>query len=273
MEIPGKNLVTFISYHNHTTWSDGSATVPEMIESARAAGLKELGFSDHFALVPGNQRIPWALAPELLDSYVAQIRQAMEDTPDITLRLGLEVDYFPETVEQIRQQLAPHPFDYLIGSVHFVGDFPVDLTPEVWKKISQKSRNEIWRGYWQRLRTAAQSGLFDIIGHFDLPKKFKFYPSVDLTGEALAALDAVAAADMAIELNTSGWDKQVEEAYPSLFYLREANRRKIPLIINSDAHAVGEIARYFDRARKLAFEAGYTESVLFERRHRLVQPL
>jgi histidinol phosphatase-like PHP family hydrolase len=56
--------VTFISYHNHTTWSDGSATVPEMIEGARTAGLRELGFSDHFALAPATHRVSWALAPE-----------------------------------------------------------------------------------------------------------------------------------------------------------------------------------------------------------------
>jgi len=272
MERPGKNQVIFTSYHNHTTWSDGSATVPEMIDGARSAGLKELGISDHFAPTPGGDRVSWALSPQLLDAYVAQIRQAMELPPDITLRLGLEVDFFPETAELIRQRLAPYPFDYLIGSVHFIDNFPIDLSEQAWKEISEESRNGIWRAYWQRLRAAAQSGLFDIVGHFDLPKKFRFYPSVDLTAEALAVLDAVAAADMAIEINTSGWDRPAAEAYPSLFYLEEANRRKIPLVINSDAHAVGELTRHFERARHLALAAGYRELVGFERRHRFPQP-
>ncbi len=265
--------MTFTSYHNHTTWSDGLATVQEMIESARKAGLLELGFSDHFALAPGNQELCWALPPDSLDSYVSEIQQAIASTKDITVRLGLEVDYFPETVDLIRSRLAVHSFDYLIGSVHFVDGFPIDLDAQPWKELSQSSRDSVWRGYWQCLRAAAQSGIFDIIGHFDLPKKFKFGPSVDLTEEALAALDAVASSDMAIEINTSGWDKPAREAYPSLFYLQEARRRKIPLVISTDAHSTGEVARHFERARQLVRGAGYTELVRFERQQRFKHPL
>ena len=265
--------MTFTSYHNHTIWSDGLATVQEMIESARRAGLVELGFSDHFALTPGNQHLRWALPPDSLDSYVSEIQWAIASTKDITVRMGLEVDYFPETADLIKSRLAAHSFDYLIGSVHFVDDFPIDLDAQPWEELSQSARDSVWRGYWRCLRAAAQSGIFDIIGHFDLPKKFKFGPSVDLTEEAFAVLSAVSAADMAIEINTSGWDKPAGEAYPSLFYLQEAMRRKIPLVINSDAHSTGEVVRHFDRARQLARNAGYTELVRFERRQRFLYPL
>ncbi len=257
------------SYHNHTKWSDGSATVPEMIDSARKAGLQELGFSDHYALTPGNSRLSWALAPDALDGYVAQVEQAMEHSPDINVRLGLEVDYFPQTIEQVKQRLAAYPFDYLIASVHFVDDFSIDLNAQTWGGIPQDARDAVWRGYWERLRAAAQTGFFDIIGHFDLPKKFKFYPSVDLTDQAFSVLDAIAAADMAIEINTSGWDRPVGEAYPSLLYLQEANRRQIPLVINSDAHSAGEVVRHFERARQLALAAGYHEVLRFDRRRRI----
>jgi histidinol-phosphatase (PHP family) len=265
--------VIYTSYHVHTTWSDGKATVPEMIESARSAGLNELGFSDHFALPPRGARVSWALAPERLDDYVAQIRQEMESAQDIRIRLALEVDYYPETIELTRQRLAPYAFDYLIGSVHFIDDFPVDFGAQAWKAISQESRNSVWLTYWRRLREAASSGLFDIIGHFDLPKKFNYYPSVDLTHEAMATLDAIVDAGLAIEINTSGWDRPVEEAYPSLFYLEEANRRKIPLIISSDAHTAGEVVRHLNRGRQLALAAGYTEVVCYEQRRRFSQPL
>jgi histidinol-phosphatase (PHP family) len=263
----------FSSYHNHTTWSDGVSTLAETIDAARRAGLKELGISDHFALAPGDRRFTWALAPELLDAYVSQIQQAIATTTDPIIRMGLEVDYFPETMDLIKQRLVPYPFDYLIGSVHFVDDFAIDLNAKPWEGISQDDRNRMWRGYWQRLRAAAETGFFDIAGHFDLPKKFKFFPSADLTEYALAALDAIAAADMAIELNCSGWDKPVEEAYPSLFYLKEAHRRKIPLVINADAHDAADVIRNFERARLLAVDAGYTELVRFERRKRFAYPL
>jgi histidinol-phosphatase (PHP family) len=264
--------MTIANYHTHTKWSDGSGTVQEMIEAARRAGLKELGISDHFALTTGDP-VTWALPPESLDAYVAEIQQAQVDNKEIAVRLGLEVDYYPETIDHARERLSSHAFDFLIGSVHSVDGFSIDYSAQPWQAISQELRDEMWRSYWRLLRATAQTGIFDIIGHFDLPKKFNFFPSADLTGDALLALDAIAAADMAIEMNTSGWDRPVAEAYPSLFYLKEANRRRIPLMINSDAHSPGEVARHFDRGLEWAVAAGYTELVRFKRRHRSSFPL
>lgn len=262
-----------ISYHNHTTWSDGKSTIAEMIAGARRAGVSELGISDHFALAPDHRHFSWALAPESLDVYVEEILAAIQNTKDLTIRLGMEVDYFPETLEESVKRLQPYPFDFLIGSVHFIDEFVIDLNARPWEGLSMDQRNQIWRAYWNHLRAAAESRYFDFIGHFDLPKKFNYYPSVDLTEDALAVLDAMAASDMAIEINCSGWDKPVQEAYPAPFYLEEANRRNIPLLINADAHNAEDTARYFDRARALAADAGYTELVRFDKRRRLAYPL
>ena len=244
-----------------------------MIEGARKAGLEELGISDHFALTKDSRRFSWALDPDFLDTYVEEILKAKAATKDLTIRLGLEVDYFPENLDRIKERLAPFPFDFLIVSVHFIDGFIIDLNAQPWEEIPQDHRNRIWRSYWQYVRDAASSNFFDIIGHFDLPKKFKYYPSIDLTGEAMEALDALAAADMTMEINCAGWDKPVQEAYPAPFYLQEANRRKIPLIINADAHAAEDLIRNFDRARQLAVSAGYTELVRFDQRRRISFPL
>jgi histidinol-phosphatase (PHP family) len=170
-------------------------------------------------------------------------------------------------------RLEPYPFDYLIGSVHFIKGFPIDMNVGLWKELSENSRNEVWSGYWRCLRALAETRLFDIVGHFDLPKKFGCFPTIDLNSEALAALDAIASAGMTIELNTAGWNKPVREAYPSLFYLREACQRKIPLVINADAHKAEDLVCHFDRARALAAEAGYTELVRFHQRRRFSYPL
>jgi histidinol-phosphatase (PHP family) len=256
------------SYHNHTTWSDGSASLDKMVSGAEQADLDELGISDHFALDPDSKPNAWSMKAESLPEYAAQIRQADADSKGLRVRLGLEVDYYPQTIGRVPGLLDPHPFDYLIGSVHFIGQFPIDLNDASWKDISESARNEVWRCYWSLLRATAETGLFDIIGHFDLPKKFGYFPSMDLTADALETLDAMAEADMAIEINTSGWNKPVKEAYPSLFYLREARRRNIPLVINADAHKPEDLAGHFDRARALAAEAGYTELVRFDQRRR-----
>jgi histidinol-phosphatase (PHP family) len=261
------------SYHNHTTWSDGVAALDEMVRGAEPAGLDELGISDHFALDPESKPNVWSMKEASIPEYVAQIRQADADSRGLRVRLGLEVDYYPQTIGRVPALLDPHPFDYLIGSVHFIGEFPIDLNDASWKEISENDRNEVWRCYWRLLRATAETRLFDIIGHFDLPKKFGYFPTQDLTSDALETLDAMAAADTAIEINTSGWNKPVQEAYPSLFYLREARRRNIPLVINADAHKPADLVCHFDRARALAAEAGYTELVRFDQRRRCSYPL
>ena len=262
-----------ISYHNHTNWSDGRPTISELIAGARDAGVTELGISDHFAITPDGKFPDWSIQADKIDAYVEDILQAAQNTNDITIRLGVEVDFFPETLEESINILRPYPFDYIIGSVHFINEFTIDLNSDSWKEISQEERNKVWQTYWHHIAAVAQSGYFDLIGHFDLPKKYKFYPDVDLTAEALAALDAIAAANAAMEINTSGWHKPVREAYPGLFYLTQARRRNIPILINADSHYSNHVTRGFEQARKLAFKAGYTELVRYEKRKRFLYPL
>ena len=112
-----------------------------------------------------------------------------------------------------------------------------------------------------------------IAAHLDLPKKFGYRPTADLSGEAAAALDALKATGMAIEINTAGWSLPAREAYPSPGLLRAARERKIPLLINSDAHFPEFLTRDFNRARELAREAGYGELVRYEQRRALPVPL
>jgi histidinol-phosphatase (PHP family) len=262
-----------VSYHNHTVWSDGTATLDAMLDGARAAGLDEFGLSDHFALMPGDEPVSWAMPPDFLGTYVCTLWDTAAATRDLTVRVGIEVDYFPQTEAETLAALAEQRFDYLIGSVHFTDGFPIDATPAPWEALSVDARDDVWRRYWQYLRRAAESRAFDIIGHLDLPKKFGFLPHTDFRREITELLDAIADLDLAIELNTAGWDKRIGEQYPALPLLREARRRDIPLLISADAHAPADVANLFPRARALAREAGYTETVRFAARERLAIPL
>jgi histidinol-phosphatase (PHP family) len=213
--------------------------------------------------------VEWTMPLDLLGDYVLELRAARQETRDLTLRIGVEADYFPETVDELRERLSGYPFDYVIGSVHYVDGFPIDRHTSDWDALSPEERNEKWRLYWVRMRELAESRVFDFAAHLDLPKKFGHRPIVDLTAEAHAALDAIAAAGMAIEINTAGWSLPAAEGYPSLELLREARRRDIPLLINADAHFPEFLTRNFDRARELAREAGYTELVRYEKRQRV----
>lgn len=261
------------SYHNHTNWSDGAPTLAAQIQAARQAGLDELGISDHYVLCPWGEEVDWSLPLDLLGDYVLQLRAAAAETRDVTVRLGIEADFFPETVHDLRERLAPFPFDYVIGSVHYVDRFPIDAKAAHWDALTQDQRDEMWRVYWVRVRQLAESGVYDFLAHPDLPKKFGHRPTADLSTEIAAALDALASADMAIEINTAGWSLPAKEAYPSLAFLQEALRREIPLLINADAHFPEFLTRDFDRARDLACEAGYTELVRYEGRRRYPVPL
>lgn len=263
------------SYHTHTTWSDGEATPAAMLAEAGRTGLTEIGFSDHLTLHPSFPKVDWSLAEDELGAYVGEILAlaAVSRPSGPAVRLGLEADYVPASVGRLRTLLAAHPFDYVIGSVHFVGDFPVDTEASRWEALPAGRRDETWAAYWRAVAEMAGTGLFDIAGHLDLPKKFGHRPTADLTVVWEGALDALSAAGMTIELNTSGWSFPAAEAYPALAILRAARARNIPVIITADAHRPAHLSRDFDRAARCLREAGYDSVVRFQGRRRSAEPL
>lgn len=263
------------SYHTHTTWSDGEATPAAMLAEAGRTGLAEIGFSDHLTLHPSFPSVNWSLAEDELGPYVGEVLALAAAAPPSgpAVRLGLEADYVPASVGRLRTLLAAHPFDYVIGSVHFVGDFPVDAEASRWEALSPGRRDETWAAYWRAVAEMAGTRLFDIAGHLDLPKKFGHRPSADLTAARDAALDALAVAGMTIELNTSGWSYPAAEAYPAPAILRSARERDIPVVVTADAHRPAHLSRDFDRASRCLREAGYDSVVRFRGRRWSAEPL
>ncbi len=257
------------SYHVHTRWSDGHAGLAEYVAAARHAGLLELGISDHFALTPNGTTPGWSMSPTDLKPYLEELRGAVGGD-GLVVRAGIEADYYPETVCLLGRTLAPFEFDYVLGSVHTVDGFPIDSHSAAWTGLSVERQREIWARYWQRVAEMAATGLFDVAAHLDLPKKFGFRPSEDRTPEAEKALDEIARAGMAIEINTSGWHAPACEAYPSPALLRAARERGIPVLVNADAHRPEHVVRDFERALALARVAGHDRLVRFDRRRMIV---
>ena len=261
-----------VTLHNHTTWSDGETSLQEMVEEANRIGLEEIGFSDHYTLRPSAEPVSWSMPLDRLAAYVDDVLAVRREMGP-RIRLGIEADFFPETVDELRRRLAAHPFDFVVGSVHFVDDFPIDSRAKDWESLSQDQVDDVWRTYWYRVWNMAASGVFDIAAHLDLPKKFGFQSSADLLADEYAALTAIKRAEMAIEINTNGWNLPCAEAYPTLSLLKQARNLGIPLVISSDAHHPRRLIDGFDRARDLALEAGYSELVRFESRRRTAYPL
>ena len=237
------------SYHNHCNWSDGAHEMRDMYRAAREAGFREFGLSDHYVKTPfgDNEITAYSIDKSKLAEYV-----------DACLACKMEVDYFPENAEEVVSELLKYPFDYLIGSIHFSNEFPIDHTAACWEALPPGGIDEIWHDYWKKIRLAAESGLYSFIGHLDLPKKFCFYPSYDYTDEALAALKAIKAASIAMEINTAGWAKPCKSAYPSRNILKAAHELGIPMLISADAHDTRHVARFFPEAEECLREAGYT---------------
>lgn len=255
-------------YHMHTPLCRHATGEP--IEYARRAmeiGLAEIGFSDHSPM-PRDDFDDWRMFDRQLDDYAAKVQLARQQFPRLTIRLALEVDYLPGQEAWIRRLATRQPWDYFIGSVHYVSDSWAIDNPAKLSEWKEREAFEVWSTYFERLTMAAKSGLFEIIGHCDLPKKFGIRPVQDCTPLYEKFLDAAAQSNCAIELNTAGLRKDCREIYPHRDILELARRRSVPITFGSDAHAPGEVGMDFDQAVQLAVEAGYRQLCRFSQRKR-----
>lgn len=250
------------SMHNHSNFSDGASTLEEMCRAAKASGLKLFGMSDHW-VVPayegtGTER--WRMKHTRLAEYVETLHKLQKELNDdnFTLKIGLEVDFFFENMDEIFDDLKQYPLDYLIGSVHCCGTFPVDHAASDWEAIPPEERDAMCEMYWKKLEGAAARKEFLFLGHLDLPKKFAIIDNSRYITHAARVLDILQQNGGAIELNTSGWFKPCADPYPTLEILKLANLRNIPVIVNADAHHHDHVRRNFEEGYTLLKAAGYT---------------
>ena len=260
-------------YHMHTPLCRHAAGEPsDYARRALEIGLDEIGFSDHSPMRQDDFD-NWRMNASQLDEYVEKVRRARRDFPQLTIRLALEVDYLPGHEDWIRELAARHPWDYFIGSVHYVSeswdiDNPAKLS--LWK---DRDPWTVWEAYFDRLTRAAESKLFEIIGHADLPKKFGHRPARDCSPLYEKFLAAAARANCAIELNTAGLRKECREIYPNADLLRVAFQKGVPITFGSDAHAPEEVGMNFSEAIELARATGYRQTCRFIGRTRQPVPL
>jgi histidinol-phosphatase (PHP family) len=254
-------------YHIHTCMCRHAEGEPrEYVERALELGMTEMGFADHLPFLGGweprhDLKDDWAMRVDELDEYCTAIQGlAREYAPDLRIVLGIEADFIPETLEDTTEVLQQYPFEYVIGSVHIVGDrFGFDHPDEAWR-LEEYGIDRIHLECLELMRQAAGTGLFDVAGHFDHARKFG--PPADgeaVAAAASAALRAVAAAGMAIEINTGGLRKAIGEPFPAPGLLAEAHALGIPLVLGSDAHKPRDVGHGFGRAVELARAAGYRE--------------
>lgn len=255
-------------YHIHTLFSDGRGAPDDYIGAAIEGGLSEIGFSDHLTLT--EEQEDWSIIPARLPEYVRVIEELRSQYTEIKILTGIEVDYFRGKHQEILEYLEAFPFDYVIGSVHYMGSESVDLGREFYKG---RDMERLYEDYFELVSEAASTGLFDIMAHPDLIRIFgNTYP-----GDATELYQQLAASlkkyDVAFEINSNGMNKPLGDFYPDRRYLHHFAKAGVPLCINSDAHSPERVGQYFDEAYALASEAGFREVALFEGRERTLIPV
>jgi histidinol-phosphatase (PHP family) len=253
-------------YHMHTPLCHHAVGEPvEYAARAVELGLREIGISDHSPM-ERDDFDDWRMYFSNLDEYVEKVRRAQREFPQLHVKLALEVDYLPGYEDWIRELAGRHPWDYFIGSVHYVSDAWDLDNPKKLSEWKKRDPFEVWTAYFERLTMAAESQLFDIIGHADLCKKFCYVPVQDCTDLYERFLRSAATNDVAIEINTSGLRKDCKEMYPNAQIVQMAADMNVPLAFGSDAHAPREVGLDFAGAIELAKKSGYTHWRRFTKR-------
>jgi histidinol-phosphatase (PHP family) len=190
----------------------------------------------------------WRMRFDQLDEYVEKVRRAQKEHSQLSIKLALEVDYLPDQIDWIKDLSRRHPWDYLIGSVHYISPAWAVDNPEQISRWKEHDSFEVWTMYFERLTMAAES-------RHCTPMFRGFLMAAQKSGAAL-------------ELNTAGLRKDCKEIYPSPAFLALMREHRIPITFGSDAHAASEVGMNFREAIDLAKRTGYTHCLRFAGRQR-----
>ncbi len=256
-----------INYHTHTPLcSHATGTTEEYVKSAIEKNLSELGFSDH-APLPEEMRKGITMAPEELEQYMACILEYREKYHDrISIKLGFEVDYPLQHTFDMKYYNDPR-IDYLMGSCHFIESWPFDQDPYR-DEYRNRDIDAAYAAYYTIVESMAKTGLFDIIGHFDLIKKFGFRPVKNFSGQVEIIAGILSVKGTAVEINTSGLLKPVGEMYPSDEIIKILFEKNVPVTTGSDCHSPDLIDYMLREAVVKLKKAGYRKISGFEKRKR-----
>ncbi len=260
------------------------------VEAAARQGVNELGFTEHlYRCVESEQALGtwWEREPDpglaahtqsfvaadrnlSLDTYVTAVEDAK--SRGLPVLLGLEVDFFPDTIAAVLELLEPYPWDFLIGSVHWIGGWAVDSS-EAGYEWDHRGLERGYDQYFALETQLAASGAVDVLAHVDLVKKYGHRLPAEPLHHYEAVVAAAAASGTAVEVSSQGLRKPVAEVYPSPVFLRMFREAEVPITLASDGHFPGEAAWGHDAVVAAAREAGYGERLRFRDRIAVPVPL
>ena len=262
-----------IDYHLHGNFSGhGSGELVEYVEAALARGFSEIGFSDHLPKVVDPD--PYhAMLEEDLPRYVETVLSLRRRYRGrITIKLGIEADYFEGHEDATRGLLARFPFDYVLGSIHFLGDWHF-TSREGFPRYAEEDPAVAFPLYFELLGRMIETGLFDVVAHPDALRRGEFRPVRSFEREYGAIARLLAGRGMAIELNTGGVRRGRGAPYPDRAFLASCVAARVPVSLGSDAHSPQDVGRDYSEAFKLLDDLGVTGVATYEGRKLVVKPL
>jgi histidinol-phosphatase (PHP family) len=265
-------------YHVHTyRCGHAGGASRDFVRRAVERGLGEMAFTDHiplYFLAPEKRDPRLAMRDEEMGGYLQEVAALAEEFRDrIPVRLGLEADYAEGHEEELAHRLAGGDWDLVLGSVHWVAGDWIDAPESAARRFEREGVERLYLEYYRLLAKAARTRLFDVLTHFDLPKKHGHRPARAFEDAEDAAISAAREAGCAVEISSAGLRKPVGEAYPEARLLRKLVAAGVPVTFSSDAHAPAEVGWGYERTLVLAKEAGAVEFVTFEKRRKIRHPL
>ena len=262
-----RNLV---DYHIHTKLCGHAIGEPgDYVREAIRKGLREIGFSDHMPLLRIRDK-HLTMEPDQLPHYVSLINELRHSDCGITVRLGIEMDYFPDQMTEIWAAAEGIEFDYVYGAVHYIDGWGFGDSRRL-SSYQSRDPDETYERYFDLFCKAAREGGFDIMAHPDLVKKHGIVSTVPMDDMYETAARTLRDAGVAIEINTSGLRMRAAEPYPGRTFLEVCTRHGVAVTLGSDAHAPHQVGMDFDIALRMLKRAGISEIATFQRRKRTMR--
>ncbi len=242
------------------------------LETAKQKGITDLGFTEHAYRFKQTQHLlynPWIAKrqTEDLDEYIGLIEKAK--SKGLPVKLGIELDYTPGKESELAEFIGSYPWDYVIGSVHWLGDWGFDLQ-EMIAGWNEQPIIKTYEEYFAIIEQMVESELFDILGHLDVIKVFGHRPDPSDHKRLLSLYDSVVdkivKSGIVVEMSTAGLRKPVKELYPAPELMQRLSKRKVPMIINSDAHHPSQVGEFYEQGLSYLKEYDINQITLFTKR-------
>jgi len=236
------------------------------IRRAIEIGLSDICFLDHLTMQPSENNL--SMTPGEIPLYFQALQLLKQQYKGIiNVKIGLEIDFNPELIDFFQEIVASYPFDVIGGSLHFPGGLNIVSRSSAWRQ-GKVDPDYVLGLYLEHLHNMLDYDYFDVICHLDLLKKFGWKSAGSFENNFDSILSTIKNKDLAVEINTSGYNHALQEPYPAQDIIKRCYEKGILITLGSDAHEPADVGQHYDKALPMLIAAGYRHLAIFTRRKR-----